>query len=196
MKNKTRLAIFASGDGSNAENIIKYFKNHSSIEVHSLLCNNKNAGVLERIKAYNVNPKIFTKEDLYENDEIKSYLEWFKIDFVILAGFLWMIPESLINQFPHGIINLHPALLPAYGGKGMYGMKVHEAVINNHESESGITIHLVNKRYDEGEILFQAKTSISDSDQPETLAVKIHELEHTHFPRIIEDYITNYHAIR
>lgn len=196
MKNKTRLAIFASGDGTNAENIIKYFKNHQSIEVHSLLCNNKNAGVLERIKAYNVNPKIFTKEDLYENDEIKSYLEWFEVDFVILAGFLWMIPESLINQFPHGIINLHPALLPAYGGKGMYGMRVHEAVINNHESESGITIHLVNKRYDEGEILFQAKTSISDSDKPETLAIKIHELEHLHFPRIIEDYITNYHAIR
>ena len=152
--------------------------------------------MLERIKAYNVNPKIFTREDLYENDEIKSYLEWFEVDFVILAGFLWMIPESLINQFPHGIINLHPALLPAYGGKGMYGMKVHEAVINNQESESGITIHLVNKRYDEGEILFQAKTSISDSENPESLAIKIHELEHLHFPRIIEDYITNYHAIR
>ncbi len=196
MKNKIRLAIFASGDGTNAENIIKYFKNHPSIEVHSLLCNNKNAGVLERIKAYNVNPKIFTKEDLYENDEIKSYLEWFKVDFVILAGFLWMIPESLINQFPHGIINLHPALLPAYGGKGMYGMKVHEAVINNQESESGITIHLVNKRYDEGEILFQAKTSISDSENPESLAIKIHELEHLHLPRIIEDYVSNYHAIR
>lgn len=196
MKNKTRLAIFASGDGTNAENIIKYFKKHPSIEVHSLLCNNKNAGVLERIKPYNVNPKIFNKEDLYENDEIKSYLEWFEVDFVILAGFLWMIPEALINQFPHGIINLHPALLPSYGGKGMYGMKVHEAVINNHESESGITIHLVNKRYDEGEILFQAKTTISDLDNPETLAIKIHELEHQHFPRIIEDYVSNYHAIR
>lgn len=196
MKNKTRLAIFASGDGTNAENIIKYFKKHPSIEVHSLLCNNKNAGVLERIKPYNVNPKTFTKDDLYENDEIKSYLEWFEVDFVILAGFLWMIPETLINQFPHGIINLHPALLPAYGGKGMYGMKVHEAVINNHESESGITIHIVNKKYDEGEILFQAKTTISALDTPETLAIKIHELEHQHFPRIIEDYVSNYHAIR
>ncbi len=195
MKNKIRLAIFASGNGSNAENIIKYFKSNPSIEVHSLLCNKPGAGVLKRIEPYNVNPKIFNRADLYENDEIKSYLDWYQIDYIILAGFLWLMPENIIEEFKNRIINIHPALLPSYGGKGMYGMNVHEAVIANKEKESGISIHLVNSKYDEGEILFQAKTEISLFDTPSSVAEKIHQLEHEHFPKVIEEYILKNDAV-
>lgn len=190
MKQKIRIAIFASGSGSNAENIIRHFEKHAKIEVHSLLCNNPEAFVLERLKSFDVNQKVFNKADLYETDEIKSYLDWYEIDYVILAGFLWLMPEKIINEFQNKIINIHPALLPAYGGKGMYGMNIHKAVIAHEEKETGITIHLVNAKYDEGRILFQIKTAINPGDNANTIAEKIHLLEQQYFPKVIEDFIT------
>ncbi len=190
MKQKIRLAIFASGNGTNAENMINHFKIHPKIEVHSLLCNNPEAYVLKRIKPYNVNQKIFNKEDFYETDEITSYLDWYEIDYLVLAGFLWLIPEKITKTFQDKIINIHPALLPAYGGKGMYGMNVHKAVLANHEKETGISIHLVNAKYDEGKILFQAKIPVESTDTAETVAAKIHELEQTYFAKTVEEFIS------
>jgi phosphoribosylglycinamide formyltransferase-1 len=189
MKKKIRLAIFASGTGTNAINIIEHFRNHEEIEVFCLLCNRPDALVLQSIAPYDIGTKIFNRDDFYESDEIKSYLNWFQIDYIILAGFLWLMPQNIIEEFPDKIINIHPALLPGYGGKGMYGMKVHEAVIANKDKETGISIHLVNDKYDEGKILFQAKIKIEENDTPSTIAAKIHQLEKEHFPRVIEEYI-------
>ncbi len=191
LKQKIRLAIFASGSGTNAENIVRYFQKHPKIEVHSLLSNKPGAEVLKRIEPYDVNQKIFSRQDFYESDEIKSYLDWYEIDYLILAGFLWLIPENLIEYFPDKIINIHPALLPSYGGKGMYGKKVHEAVISNKDKETGISIHLVNSKYDEGKIIFQAKVPVEPDDTLDTITKKIHLLEQEHFPKVIEDFILN-----
>lgn len=189
MKDKIRLAIFASGTGTNAINIIKYFRNHPEIEVFCLLSNKPDALVLQSIAPYDITTKIFNREDIYESDEIKSYLNWFQIDYIILAGFLWLMPQNIIEEFPGKIINIHPAILPGYGGKGMYGMKVHNAVIANKDKETGISIHLINDKYDEGKILFQAKINIDETDTASTIAAKISQLEQEHFPRVIEEYI-------
>ena len=189
MKDKIRLAIFASGTGTNAINIIKYFRNHPEIEVFCLLSNKPDALVLQSIAPYDITTKIFNREDIYESDEIKSYLNWFQIDYIILAGFLWLMPQNIIEEFPGKIINIHPAILPGYGGKGMYGMKVHNAVIANKEKETGISIHLVNDKFDEGKILFQAKINIDVTDTASPIAAKISQLEQEHFPRLIEEYI-------
>jgi phosphoribosylglycinamide formyltransferase 1 len=188
-----KLAIFASGSGTNAENIINYFNGHHDIKVDIVLTNRADAFVVERAKKYQIDYMVFNRSDFYENNKVLNILDIRKIDFVILAGFLWLIPVNLIQKFPKKIINIHPALLPNYGGKGMYGMKVHEAIIKNGEKQSGISIHFVNENYDEGEIIFQAKCNIDKNDTPELLANKIHFLEHEHFPREIEKAVLDIH---
>ena len=153
----SNLAIFASGSGSNAENIVKFFKNDPNIHIRLILCNKPNAYVIERAKGLRIPSIVFNRSDLYENGQVLEILKKNRIDFIILSGFLWLIPSQIISEYPNRILNIHPALLPKFGGKGMYGNRVHEAVIKNHEIESGITIHYVNENYDEGNIVFQAK---------------------------------------
>ncbi|PCJ24704.1 MAG: phosphoribosylglycinamide formyltransferase [Flavobacteriales bacterium] len=185
----TRIAIFASGNGSNAENIANYFSNNSSVEILLILTNNPNAFVIERAKNLGIKLVVFNKSEFLEKDNILHVLTKNDINLIVLAGFLLKIPQNLIKSFSHKIINIHPALLPKYGGKGMYGNKIHESVIEAKETESGITIHYVNEYYDEGEIIFQAKCSIETTDTPNDLAAKIHALEYQHFPRVIENLI-------
>jgi phosphoribosylglycinamide formyltransferase-1 len=185
-----RSAIFASGSGTNAQRITEYLRERSSpIAVDLILSNNPEALVLERARKLGISAITFSRKEFYESNRVPQLLNKREIEYVILAGFLWLVPDSILKAFPGRILNIHPALLPGYGGKGMYGMKVHEAVIANHDPESGITVHLVNERYDEGQILFQAKCIIDDSDNPESLAGKIHELEYKYFPGVIENYI-------
>ncbi len=181
-----RIAIFASGSGSNAENIANYFSDNPSVDVSLILTNNPSAFVIERAKNLGIKSLVFQKDNFLKNDDILHFLVKNDIELIVLAGFLLKIPENLIKSFPNKIINIHPALLPRYGGKGMYGDKVHESVINAKESESGITIHYVNEHYDEGEIIFQAKCNIEPTDTPGDLAGKIHALEYEHFPKEIE----------
>ncbi len=184
-----KIAIFASGSGSNAENIILFFAKNPEIRVSSVFCNIPDAYVLERAKKYHIPSYIFNKEELRDPEGVLKTLKDTGIDFIVLAGFLWKIPSGIITEFDRKIVNIHPALLPKYGGKGMYGMNVHCAVIASGEKESGITIHYINERYDEGDIVFQAKCPVSPGDTPEMLAEKIHALEHAHFPRVVEDII-------
>ncbi len=184
-----RVAIFASGSGTNAENIINYFSDNNKIKVVLVLSNNKNAYVLERAAKLNVETKVFDKPIFKETDELIHFLKDKRIDFIVLAGFLWLIPQNLISNFRNRIINIHPALLPKYGGKGMYGTNVHNAVIENGEKESGISIHKVNEKYDDGAIIFQAKCKITSKDTAASLAKKIHKLEYEHFPKVIESWI-------
>lgn len=186
MKN---IAILASGEGSNAQNIIDYFKFSDTIKVKVIVSNNPQANVLNRAKKEGVPTICINRESFYNSNNLIEQLKKLEIDWIILAGFLWLIPEKLINAFPGKIINIHPALLPKYGGKGMYGMKVHEAVIHAKEKESGISIHLVNREYDKGEIISQHRCAIDISDTAQTLATKIHELEKEFFPKIIEQTI-------
>lgn len=181
-----RIAIFASGSGSNAENIYNYFIGNDKVKISLILTNNPNAKVIERAERLGIEYKVFDKNSFYNTHEIIDLLSAKKIDWVVLAGFLWIIPPNLIKAFPNKIINIHPALLPRYGGKGMYGDKVHQSVIENKETESGITIHFVNENYDEGKIIFQAKCSILPTDKSEDLAKKIHALEYKHFPEVIK----------
>lgn len=180
-------AIFASGGGTNAENLIKYFANDTRIKIKLIFTNNENAGVVARAEKYKKNVQIISKDSLnhYANQLI-DFLKAEKIDLIILAGFLLKIPEPIVKAFPKKIINIHPSLLPKFGGKGMHGMNVHRAVIDSGDTESGITIHYVNEEYDKGEIILQAKCSIEKSDTPESLAAKIHELEMGNFPKAIE----------
>ncbi|MDR0560512.1 MAG: phosphoribosylglycinamide formyltransferase [Prevotellaceae bacterium] len=185
------LAIFASGSGTNAQRIIEYFLSKSGTKVRILLTNRKNAGVIERVKKFDIPVKVFDREDFYGSDNILKILLAENTDWIILAGFLWLVPKNLIENYRGKIVNIHPALLPKFGGKGMYGMNVHEAVIKSGEKESGITIHYVNEEYDSGDAIFQAKTSISLSDTPETLAKKIHELEYEHFPAVLDKLINS-----
>jgi phosphoribosylglycinamide formyltransferase-1 len=184
----TRIVILASGSGSNAENIIKYFKNSNLISVDHILCNKKDAKVFERAKRLKVNSLYFDREMLNDFDVVLDLLKE-TADYIILAGFLWKIPSKIIEAFPNKIINIHPALLPKYGGKGMYGMHVHNAVVENKETETGITIHYVNENYDEGAIIFQARFNVLPSDSADDVAEKIHELEYEYFPKVIEKEI-------
>jgi len=181
------IAIFASGSGTNAENIIRYFSNKNSAKVSLVLSNKHQALVLKRAEALNIPVEIFDRKDFYDTRAVFHKLESYKIDFIVLAGFLWLVPVDIIEKYHGRIINIHPALLPAYGGKGMYGDAVHKAVINNHDPESGITIHYVNKIYDEGDIIFQARCNVEPGETPESLAQKVHALEYMHFPRVIEE---------
>ncbi len=186
MKN---IAIFASGSGTNAENIIKYFSNRKTGKVTLVLSNKREAYVLKRAAMNDVRSIFFEHADFYSTGKVLDILFENKIDFVVLAGFLLLIPEDILNSFDGRIINIHPALLPKYGGKGMYGDRVHKAVLANNDSESGITIHFVNRFYDEGNIVFQAKCRVMPGDTPESLASRVHELEYAHFPKVIESLI-------
>jgi len=185
----SRIAVFASGSGTNAEAIFTYFQNHPSIKIVLLLSNNPNAFALERAKKFNIPSEVFTKGQFRDSDEVLNWLREYKVTHVALAGFLWLIPKNLLQAFPDRIINIHPALLPKFGGKGMYGMKVHEQVKTTAEKETGITIHLVNEQYDTGKILFQAKCPVDTDDTPEQIAAKVHQLEHAHFASVIEAWI-------
>lgn len=195
MSKKIQLAIFASGSGTNAENICNFFTNkrESKIVISELFCNKSDAFVLERARKLGLKSTVFTKEDFKNPDFVKKMQD---IDYIVLAGFLWLIPPYLIQAFPNRIINMHPSLLPKFGGKGMYGDHVHRAVIEARETESGITIHLVNEEYDKGKILFQAKCDVTPRDTPESLAQKIHALEYLHVPEVIENYIESNRGLK
>lgn len=186
----TRIAIFASGAGSNAEKIIQYFHNHDTTGIALVVCNRPGAGVLDIAAREKIPTLLIERERFMKGDGYVPELKAHNINFIVLAGFLWKIPLTLIAAFPESIINIHPALLPSYGGKGMYGMNVHAAVINAGEKESGITIHYVDEHYDNGDIIFQDRCKIEPGETPETLAAKIHKLEHMHFPKVIEQVLS------
>ena len=186
-----KIAIFASGSGSNAENIIQYFLSKPEISVDSVFCNVAEAYVLKRAEKYNIPTFLFNREDLKNQEKVLQILQERQIDFIVLAGFLWLMPSFIVSAFPNRIINIHPALLPHHGGKGMYGMKVHEAVIAAGEKESGITIHYINNQYDKGDPIFQARCPVEAGETPESLAKKVHALEYAHFPRVIEEILQN-----
>jgi len=183
------VAIFASGAGSNAQKIIDHFRNSSSGKIALIVCNKKQAGVLQIAEKENIPFLIIEKEKFFSGDGYLDELVSRKIGFIVLAGFLWKVPEALIRAFPKRIINIHPALLPRYGGKGMYGNYVHEAVIKAQERESGITIHYVDEHYDNGDIILQLRCPVFDNDTPESLAHRIHALEHANYPVVIEEVI-------
>lgn len=181
-----RIVIFASGSGTNAENLIKYFHNSAIGSVVQVLTNNPQAKVLERCKNLKISALSFNRIAFSESNDVLNILKASQPDLIVLAGFLWKFPEHILREFPNRVINIHPALLPKYGGKGMYGGFVHEAVVANKETETGISIHYVNEHYDEGAIIFQAKCEVLPSDSAEMVAEKIHELEMEHFPRVVE----------
>lgn len=189
-----KIAIFASGSGSNAENIIQYFAQKPQFCVKSVFCNVPDAYVLERAKKYRIPSFVFNREEFRNPDKVFRQLQEQEIDFIVLAGFLWLMPSFITAAWPNKIVNIHPALLPAYGGKGMYGHHVHEAVIAAGEKESGITIHYVNDHYDQGAIIFQAKCPVLPTDTPDDLAARVHELEYRYFPQIIEETILKQEA--
>lgn len=184
-----RIVIFASGSGTNAENLIKFFHNRENASVIQVLTNNPRAKVLDRCKKLNVNALSFNKIAFTKTNDVLDLLKNKQPDLIVLAGFLWKFPENILAHFPNKVINVHPALLPKYGGKGMYGMHVHEAVVNNKEKETGITIHYVNEHYDEGAIIFQAKCKVNPTDSAEDVAEKIHLLEMKHFPEVVNDVL-------
>lgn len=187
-----RIVIFASGNGTNAENIIKYFQKTSFAKVVLVLSNKKDAKVLERAEKLNVKAHSFSREELLSDEGILKILQKINPDLIVLAGFLLKFPENIIKEFPDKVINIHPALLPKYGGKGMYGSFVHEAVIENKEAETGISIHYINEHYDKGAIIFQKSVEISPEDTADTVAEKIHELEHEWFPKVIEGILKDH----
>mgnify|MGYP001117750064 CR=1 FL=1 len=184
-----KIAIFASGSGTNAQRIAEYFKDSKHIEINRIYSNRKQAFVLERADKLNIPTHVFNRESFYHSTEVVDLLRRDRTDLIVLAGFLWLIPHSLLSAFPNRIINVHPALLPKYGGKGMYGAKVHEAVVKSGDKKSGITIHYVNENYDEGQIISQFECDIAQNETPETLAQKIHQLEYRHYPVIIEQIL-------
>ncbi|MFC5409993.1 phosphoribosylglycinamide formyltransferase [Larkinella bovis] len=191
-----RIAIFASGSGTNAEKIADYFTDHPEVEVTLILSNNPKAGVIERARRgfgpdrkLHVPVLVFDRKTFYESERIVQLLQKQAVDLIVLAGFMWLIPESLVKAFPQRMINIHPALLPKYGGKGMYGHFVHEAVVASGEPESGITIHYVNERYDEGNIIFQASCALDPQDTPDEVARKVQVLEHRYFPEVVEQVL-------
>jgi len=184
-----RIVIFASGSGTNAENLIKFFHNRENASVIQVLSNNPHAKVLDRCKKLNISALSFNKIAFTETDDVLQILKNSQPDLIILAGFLWKFPEKILAHFPNKVINIHPALLPKYGGKGMYGMHVHRAVVNNKENETGITIHYVNDQYDEGAIIFQAKCEVETSDTAEDIAEKIHSLEMRYFPEVVNSLL-------
>lgn len=184
-----KIALFASGSGTNVENLITYFQGHSLVNIALVVSNRPDAYVLERSSRLGVPSVVFLKDDWQTGDKITACLSENEIDFIVLAGFLMRIPDMLLHNYPDKIINIHPSLLPKYGGKGMYGNNVHEAVINAREKESGITIHYINKVYDAGEIIFQKKCAVEVNDSPSDLAKKVHALEYECYPRIIEQIV-------
>jgi len=186
MKN---IAIFASGSGTNAENLIRFFRTSQFGRVRIVLSNRPDAGVIERAQSLEVESLVFTREQFYNSREVLDLLLERDIDYIVLAGFLWLVPDYLLKPYENKIVNIHPALLPKYGGKGMYGKRVHRAVIDAGENESGITIHHVNQDYDDGDIIFQASCVVEPGESPESLAKKIHELEYSYFPTVVENLL-------
>jgi phosphoribosylglycinamide formyltransferase-1 len=186
-----RLAIFASGTGSNAKRLIDYFSGNKNISVALLVSNRKEAGALKIAREEGIPSVNFTKEEFYNSSTVIDKLIADKIDFIVLAGFLIKIPDNILKAYENKIINIHPALLPDFGGKGMYGLHVHKAVIESGKKESGITIHLVNEHYDEGKILFQTKCPVLENDTPDTLAERVQELEHRHFSEVVKQFVDN-----
>lgn len=186
-----KLAVFASGNGSNALNLHQYFLEKPEISVSKIYCNNPEAGIVKKAASHSIPCRVFNRSE-WLSGAITSELVYEKTDFVILAGFLWLVPVDMVAKFHNRIINIHPSLLPHYGGKGMYGLKVHESVIANGEETSGITIHLVNEVYDKGKILFQTSLKVLPDDTPETLAGRIHALEYAFFPKTVEQYILDF----
>jgi phosphoribosylglycinamide formyltransferase-1 len=191
MEKEINIAILGSGNGSNAQRIAEYFKDNSQIKISTIISNKKDAYIITRAENLNIPCRYFNRNDFYNTDNVLNYLKEKEIDYVILAGFLWLVPHNLLKAFPQRIINIHPALLPNYGGKGMYGSHVHESVIANKEKESGITIHFVDENYDQGQAIFQAKCQINPDDTADTLAQKIHLLEYEYFPKVIEQVVAN-----
>jgi phosphoribosylglycinamide formyltransferase-1 len=186
-----QIVLLASGSGSNVENIVRYFEHDPNVVIAAVFTNKRDAKVLDRCDRLKVNALSFNKHAFTDSNCIINILASLTPDLIVLAGFLWKIPQQLVHAFPNKIINIHPALLPKYGGKGMYGMHVHKAVKENNETETGITIHYVNENYDEGAIIHQAKTTVLSEDTPESIAEKIHELEFEHFPSVIEKLLSN-----
>lgn len=186
-----KIAIFASGRGSNAHRLVQHFKGHTVAEITLIASNKPNAPVLNMAREQGIATLIFNKKKFYDKKSVIPELTSAGIDFIVLAGFLWLVPKKIIEYYPKRIINLHPALLPKYGGKGMYGMKVHQAVRTANEPETGITIHYVNEEYDEGNIIFQARCPVEKNDNPEDIAQKIHRLEHKYLPIITERLVTS-----
>ncbi len=184
-----RIVIFASGSGSNAQRIVEYFSHTDIARVVKIYSNRIDAYVLQRAQNLNIPATVFGRDEFYDTNSICNQLISLDPDLIVLAGFLWKVPEKIIRAFPKRIINIHPALLPKYGGKGMYGEHVHRSVIDNHEEESGITIHYVNENYDEGAVILQARCKITPDDTPETLAEKVHALEYKYFPKVIEQVL-------
>jgi phosphoribosylglycinamide formyltransferase-1 len=186
---KKRIAIFASGSGSNAQKIMEHFKRNSEAEVVLILTNNPQAYVLQRADNFEVPSHIFTRNEFYKTDDVIKLLKNLQVDLIILAGFLWLVPVPLLKAFPNRIINLHPSLLPKFGGAGMYGDNVHKAILAAGEEESGITIHFVNEEFDEGEVIHQSKFKIEPGDNLEMIKFKGQQLEHHHFPRVVENLL-------
>jgi len=184
-----RIVIFASGNGTNAQNIIEFFQHHPHAKVVHVLSNKQHAKVIERAKRLNIDTLVFSKDGLKDPEGILKTLQQINPDLIVLSGFLLMFPAHILKEFPNKVINIHPALLPKFGGKGMYGKYVHEAVIAAQEKETGITIHYVNEAYDEGAIIFQAKVAVFKSDTPEDVAKKVHQLEYEYFPKVIEQIL-------
>lgn len=190
MNKNIRIALFASGSGTNVENITNYFNGKTTAKPVCVLCNKPDAFVLERAKRLNLDSLTFNRADFNDGKKIMEYLHKNEIDLIVLAGFLWLVPEYLIKEYPNRIVNIHPALLPKFGGKGMYGMHVHEAVKQSGETETGITIHLIDGNYDKGNTVFQAKVQVSPSDSPDDIANKVHKLEYEYYPKVIEELAT------
>lgn len=186
---KKRIAVFASGSGSNAQKIMEYFKYSDSSEVALVLSNNSDAYVLQRADNFEVPTHVFDRKEFFETDNIVNLLKRLEIDIIALAGFLWLVPQNLLKAFPNQILNIHPALLPKYGGKGMYGDRVHQAIIDAGDEESGISIHFVNENFDEGEIIYQAKFKINPDDSIDVIKFHGQQLEHQHYPRVIESLL-------
>lgn len=189
MNEPIRLAILGSGNGTNAQQISEYFASRADVEVCCIIYNKRDAYIAERAKNLGIEARYFGRKDFYETSAVLDYLHSKRADWVILAGFLWLVPENMLAAYPSRIINIHPALLPKFGGKGMYGHHVHEAVVAAHEKETGITIHIVDNHYDRGTTLFQARCAVDPDDTPDTVAAKIHLLEKEHFPRVIDETI-------
>ena len=186
---KKRIAIFASGSGSNAQKIMEYFKKHQDAEIAIVLTNNSEAYVLQRADNFEIPSHIFDKHEFYKTDDIVKLLKNLQINLIVLAGFLWLIPDNLLKAFPNKIINIHPALLPKYGGKGMYGDKVHQAILDAGEEESGITIHYINEHFDEGESIHQSRFKIEQGDDIEMIKFKGQQLEHLHYAKVVEQLL-------
>lgn len=189
MKN---LAIFASGNGTNMENILNFFAKNNNVNIKLLVCNNKNAGAIAKAEKFNLKTEVVDKNSFYDKVYLIDLLKKENIDMIILAGFLWRITDDIINVVAGNIINIHPALLPKYGGKGMYGDNVHNAVLNNKEKKTGITIHYVNNHYDEGNIIFQAEVIVNETDTADMIADKVHKLEYKYYPAIINILVSNF----